>query len=474
MSDPVFAVVGHPNKGKSSIVATLARDDSVRIGPEPGTTVECRDYPMRVDGETLYVLTDTPGFQRARKALAWMTEREKDASERAEIVRQFVETHQAGSEFPDECRLLQPLLDGAGILYVVDGSVPYGPEYEAEMKILRWTGRPSMGLINPIGAADFIEPWRAALGQYFSVVRVFDAVHSDFQKRLDLLTAFGELQESWRAPLARAVDALESDRLRKEEQSARYVAGGLADMLTLRIEEPLDVEENESAAKEKLLARFKKRLSRIERKARDRVEEVYDQHAARRVESELPLLDEDLFSSETWKMFGLGRAQLLGFGAVGGGAIGGAVDAAFFGSSFLLGTAIGSATGAAASIAAQRSLSKVKILNQPIAGKRVVAEPIEHPNFPHVVFGRARLHHAIVAKRTHAQRGELAVDETEHAALPEISRERLRRLETCFAKIRKRRDIANATDEMTEVIREQFTEDAGGSAVEQKATKETK
>ena len=38
MSVPRFAVVGHPNKGKSSIVATLAEDDAVQISPLPGTT----------------------------------------------------------------------------------------------------------------------------------------------------------------------------------------------------------------------------------------------------------------------------------------------------------------------------------------------------------------------------------------------------------------------------------------------------
>ena len=59
---PRFAVVGHPNKGKSSIVATLAEDDSVAISPVPGTTKRARVYPMRVDGEVLYELIDTPGF----------------------------------------------------------------------------------------------------------------------------------------------------------------------------------------------------------------------------------------------------------------------------------------------------------------------------------------------------------------------------------------------------------------------------
>ena len=74
MSAPAFAVVGHPNKGKSSLVATLARDDSVRIAPDPGTTRLARSFPMRVGDEVLYTLVDTPGFQRARGVLQWLRE----------------------------------------------------------------------------------------------------------------------------------------------------------------------------------------------------------------------------------------------------------------------------------------------------------------------------------------------------------------------------------------------------------------
>ena len=67
MTTPVFAVVGRPNKGKSSIVATLARDDAVYIDAKAGSTKEAHSYPMKVDGETLYELVDTPGLQRARR-----------------------------------------------------------------------------------------------------------------------------------------------------------------------------------------------------------------------------------------------------------------------------------------------------------------------------------------------------------------------------------------------------------------------
>ncbi len=69
---PKFAVVGHPNKGKSSIVATLAHDESVHISNVPGATTIQRSYPLQIDGVTLYELYDTPGFQRARAILAWL------------------------------------------------------------------------------------------------------------------------------------------------------------------------------------------------------------------------------------------------------------------------------------------------------------------------------------------------------------------------------------------------------------------
>ena len=90
MTKPVFAAVGHPNKGKSSIVATLAQDDSVVIGATPGMTARRRYFPMKVDGEVLYVLVDTPGFQRARRALEWMKENETTADKRPDVVRKFL------------------------------------------------------------------------------------------------------------------------------------------------------------------------------------------------------------------------------------------------------------------------------------------------------------------------------------------------------------------------------------------------
>jgi hypothetical protein len=433
VSAPVFAVVGHPNKGKSSIVSTLAYDDSVRIAPDPGTTAVCRPFPMTVDGELLYTLVDTPGFQRARRALLWMTERETNAARHPEVVRAFVHAFRNTGEFPDECELLTPLIEGAGILYVVDGSVPYGPEYEAEMKILRWSGQPSMGLINPILSADYVEEWRAALGQYFSVVRVFNAVYSEFGKRIDLLRAFGLLREEWQEPLQRAVASLEADRSARRDRAARVMAS----TIEARLEEA-----------------YRRALQTMEGRCRDRVEEIYDHHALDRKETALPILDEDhLFSRETWRLFGLSNRHLLTVGAVSGGAIGGAVDAASGGASFLLGSLVGAGVGAVTTYLAGDKLGEAKVLHVPLGGRKLVMTPTRNVRFPHVVFSRARLHHALVANRTHALREALRIDEGAANPLRELEASRVRDLERCFRMLRKDPHRSGAADRLYETIR---------------------
>jgi len=459
-TSPQFAVVGHPNKGKSSIVSTLAHDDSVLVGELPGTTTRCRHFPMKVDGEVLYTLIDTPGFQRARSAWAWLQEHETTADQRPELVRRFVAEHAGQGSFPDEVELLQPIMEGAGILYVVDGSVPYGPEYDAEMEILRWTGQPRLALINPIGQADHIEAWRTALGQYFSVVRVFNAVTADFEKRVELLRAFGQLQEEWRRPLQRAADNLEADRRRRREAAARTVAETLAEMLSLKVTRTIDPEDEVDPAKAELVIKYQQRLEALELAARQAVESAYDHHDLDRRESSLDdLVAQDLFSAESWRIFGLSRRKLLGIGAVGGAAAGGAIDLAVGGTSFLLGTLIGSGIGAATTFFAANSLVDVKLFQIPMGRKKLVAGPTKNRNFPYVVFGRARLHHALVSGRSHAQRGELDLDEQARALMPSLPAGENRLLEKFFSRLRGRRDVVSSTERLAEVIARVFKQD---------------
>jgi hypothetical protein len=452
---PVFAVVGHPNKGKSSIVSTLAHDDSVRIAPEAGTTTRCRRFPMKIDGREQYILVDTPGFQRARRALAWMRERETTAAEHRSVVEAFVETHRGSGAFDDECELLTPLLAGAGILYVVDGSLPYGPEYEAEMEILRWTGEPSLALINPIGPGDHVAAWRSALEQYFKIVRVFDALTAPFEKRLELLRAFGQLRESWRAPLDWAVRALEEERWRVHARVARAIAEMLVDMLTSSVTRRVGVGADASFYEAALEREFEDALREREREGRHAVEEVYGHRRVERREDEVELLDQDLFSSEHWYFWGLNRRQLVTTGAAGGAVLGGAVDVGLGGASLLLGTLVGATVGGATAWLSQGRLSRARVMNLPLGGKLLRCGPSNDVNFPYVILGRALYHHAQIAGRTHANRTALALADQSDASsnwIERLPRETRDALERGFRSLRRGSAGAGATDELAGLL----------------------
>jgi hypothetical protein len=434
---PRFAVVGHPNKGKSSIVATLAEDETVKISPQPGTTRDARLYPMRVDGEVLYELIDTPGFQRAREALEWLTEHASGAASRPDVVRRFVEEHATDPRFRDECALLRPVLDGAGILYVVDGAHPYGREYEAEMEVLRWTGQPRMALINLIGDGRFIDEWRRALDQYFSLVRVFDAMRADFPRRIDLLRAFGELREDWAAPLRRATDAITADRRRRRERSAAEIVDLLSDALRARESAPLERDEPDPALERALEQKLRARIEQRERASRRIVQQIYHHDRVVAREPEPELLTEGLFSERSFNVFGLSSAQLAITGAASGAVAGGGIDLLLGGASLLLGAGVGALIGGVGALLGAHRLAQTQVLGQPLGGYRLTVGPINNPNLPWVLLGRARLHHRLIAERNHARREELMIDAglvTHTADAIEISKRRT--LAAAFAKLR--------------------------------------
>ena len=310
MGSPVFVVVGHVNRGKSSIVSTLAADDSVRIAPEPGTTVHNRAFPMRIGNQTLYTLIDTPGFERARQTLQWLREHEKSTADRADVVRRFVDYFAHNPRFKQECELLRPIIDGGAILYVVDGSVPFSPHYEAEMEVLRWTGRPRMALINTTGPDDHTAAWRAVLDQYFSLVRVFNAHAAGFQERIDLLRALRELRQEWHGVVDRAVEALQEDRRARLRDSAGAIAAMLVQMLTHIEEQRLPEDAEPGPYKQPLAERYYGQLRRFEERCRSALREIFGHHVLEVHEQQIPAVADDLFDTDTWSRIGLSRDQL--------------------------------------------------------------------------------------------------------------------------------------------------------------------
>jgi hypothetical protein len=451
---PRFAVVGRVNKGKSSIVATLAEDDSVRIDPRPGTTTEVREYPVRVDGRPLFVLVDTPGFEDAPRALAWLRARDVSAAERPARVEELVRAHEGTDDFREERKLLAPILAGASVLYVVDGTKPFRPNYEAEMEILRWTGRPGMALVNRIGDGDHAAEWHRALGQYFRIVRDFDAFAATFEERLHLLEVFRALRPEWRGAVDEAVTALVSQRRRRRAEAAGEVADLVADALTHVEEVTVRDEAALAAERDRLERSFHDALRRREERARRRVEALYGHTAAAFEQAALarPVLEQDLFADETWRLLGLSPGQLVAASALAGATVGGALDAAVGGASILAGTVLGGALGGGAAIygvgrrfARVRPAGPAGVPSLLLDARRFVSGdrrfrigPHAGPNFPWVLLDRALLHYAAVVRRTHARRGTVALpDGARSGVVADLAAAERRELEAIFRRLRR-------------------------------------
>ncbi len=407
-NSPRFAVVGHPNKGKSSIVATLSLDDSVAIARTSGTTKQSQLFPMKVDGQLMYELIDTPGFQRARKALAWMQDEAQTVHDRPEVVKRFVETWQDSGKFVDECELLRPIIEGAGIIYVVDGSRPYGEEYEAEMEILRWTGQPSMALINPIDNDNYVEEWRTALNQYFKITRLFNAMTVEFHKRTDILNAFGQLHEAWRQPLQKAVNSLAKMREQQHRQAAHIIAQMVVDMSRYVEEKKIDAESDPDRYQSIMKENFLNKLRQLEQKGRKQVQKSYQHHHLKSQEAGFDLLGSDLFAMKDWYFWGLDKVQLSAISAAAGASAGLAVDAVAGGTSMLMGAAAGGLLSGVGVWFMADKIAKQKISGiLPLGGKLLTFGPVSNRNFPYVLLGRAIYHQQRVAGRPHAKRDEL-------------------------------------------------------------------
>ncbi|HLS27666.1 MAG TPA: GTPase/DUF3482 domain-containing protein [Opitutales bacterium] len=446
---PVLVIVGRVNRGKSSILSTLAEDDSVVVSPEPGATTEVHRFPLRVDGETLFQMVDTPGFEDAACALRFLQERDETTTNRREVVETFVRHFEGGEAFAQECKLLRPILDGGAILYVVDGSHPYRRAYEAEMEILRWTGQPRIALINRTGERDYAEEWRAALGQYFSIVRTFDAHHAGFRERLGLFEGLRELDERWRPAFDRAIEALNQDWARRRREAAQAISAMIINALLHT--RHLVVEEGEVVAsrKKEIEEAFHDDLRKLEEENRREIERLYLHRALVRRESSLsrPVLDEDLFSKQTWKMLGLSLQQLIGIGVVAGAGTGLVVEGAGTGV-FLPGAATltGALVGGAAALyfGASRFERAGDFLRYIKGGRELVVGPHQNPNFAWILLDRALLHYVTVRDRAHGKRDPLELSfgdkgDQKRGFATQLPDDKKRAIAAVFSALRKRR-----------------------------------
>jgi GTP-binding protein EngB required for normal cell division len=400
---PEFAIVGHPNEGKSSVLSTLSEDDSVRISPTPGETTECRVFPVKIDGREIIRFIDTPGFQNPRQTLAWMRSYEGDDRT---MVTAFIKSHKDDPAFHDDCALLEPLEQGAGLIFVVDGSRPLRNIDRAEMEILRLTGRPRMAIINCKDESDqYLDDWQHEFRKHFNSVRLFNATTATYGQRIALLESLKAIDIDLQDVIDRVIQAFVSNWQSRNEQTAELLVGLLRTCLSYFKTRPCPPGTDEAVLRQKMHEEYTAFVTTVERKTHQQIRKLFKH---RLFDLQLPqqsVLQEDLFSDKTWEFLGLTQNQLIVAGALGGAALAAGLDVVAGGTSLGLFTALGGVVGATtAAIRGKEMLTGTRLLGMRLDHAQLQVGPINNIQLVYILLDRGLLFYNHVVHWAHGCR----------------------------------------------------------------------
>ncbi len=399
---PEFAVLGHPNEGKSSVVSTLTEDDQIRISPTPGETTVSSDYTVKIDGKEIIRFVDTPGFQVPQQTLAWF---QAYAGKPAEIVAQFIKAFKKDPFYADECELFKPVVRGAGIIYVVDGSRPVREDDLAEIEILRITGCPRMAVINSkTDHKDYASDWKHEFQKSFNSIRVFNSNTANFSERIAMLESLKPIDQEWEETLSKVIATFENDWQKRKHMVCSDMVHTIKSCLSYSISEPVLAGSNEQAIKEQLNRTYQKKIKKMEQQMFKKIRAQFKHHLFEHPLPEYSVLAHDLFSKQTWELLGLTTGQLAGAGALLGSGLGVVLDTAAAGITFGVFTAIGGVLGAGSALLGGKKIAHKKPAGFRLGGNKMVVGPNQNLQFLYILMDRAFIYTAQMMNRSHGRR----------------------------------------------------------------------
>jgi len=400
---PEFAILGHPNEGKSSVLSTLAEDDSVRVSSTPGETRECRTFPVIIDGREILRFTDTPGFQNPARVLSLFKKIDKNGDE---LLQEFGLLADTVPELHDDRELLKPIERGAGIIYVVDGSRPVRNVDRMEMEILRLTGKPRMAIINcKDDNFEQLEEWKIEFRKNFNSNQIFNAHRATYAERIRLLEALKSIDQEWYQPLSEVIEAFKNEWAGRNILTADIISSLLKDCLTLKVSTPLGSKTEEEIVREKLFKKYKAALGKKEKAAQQQIRTLFKHNIFNYQLPPHSLLLEDLFDEKNWELLGMTRKQVIIAGGLGGATIGAGLDIAALGHSLGLFTAIGGVAGAVGALWGGENISsQAQLLGIPLGGETVQVGPAKTIDMLFILLNRSLLYYQHIINWAHGRR----------------------------------------------------------------------
>lgn len=443
-----FAIVGHPNEGKSSVVSTLAEDDSVGISPIPGETVLCRSFPIIIDGKEVIKFIDTPGFQNPRQTISWMKNYENshnctnsnfpqynstdnnladnnsassNLSESAitdsrnylntplksndNIAEAFYNAHKDNPDFQDECELLKPISQGAGIIYVVDCSRPIRNNDLAEMEILRITGLPRMAIINcKSDDTIWLDQWKTQFRKHFNSVRVFNAHKATYIERIELLESLKNIDQDWQPALSKVISVFKQDWITRNKIVSELIVEMLENILMLSLTKNFSDKLSEKKIKNSLEKKYHQKICSIENKTYEKIRKLFKHNIFSCNFPENSILQEELFSEKTWQFLGLKPKQLALTAGIAGGSVGAVMDIVAGGLTFGIFSTIGSVMGAGSILLSGKRIAKTKIKGVKLGGEQIQIGPCNNIQLLYVLLDRVLIFYSHIINWAHGRR----------------------------------------------------------------------
>ncbi|MBF0229646.1 MAG: GTPase/DUF3482 domain-containing protein [Desulfamplus sp.] len=399
---PEFAIIGHPNEGKSSVVSTLAEDDSIAISPIPGETIVCQVLPVIIDGEEVIRFIDTPGFQNPRETLAWM---QKYSGPDELLLKKFIEIHSKNPDFRDECELLSPVANGAGVIFVVDGSRPVRQSDRIEMEILRMTGSPRMSIVNCKGREPIhLNQWKNEFRKHFNSIRQFNAHKATWSERIELLESLKSVDQEWQPALTKVIESFRQDWKHRNILTAAMGVEMLEHILTFSITSNIGEYETFNDVKSRLEKDFCSKVEAMEQLTHQKIRKLFKHNI---FNCQLPansILHETLFSKKTWQFLGLSPKEVAFAAAMVGGATGVVVDVIAAGISFGVFSAIGGILGAGSALLSGRRIADLKFKGVKLGKDQVKVGPISNIQLMYILLDRMFIFYRNIINWAHARR----------------------------------------------------------------------
>ena len=427
-----IALVGHSNVGKTSLVSALARDATLQVREEAGTTRAHYESVLSIDGVSVLSFIDTPGFETAdavNRLLDGFAGTGADALDGRAAMEAFLADAATDASFSPEKEALKGVLKADVIVYVVDATRPPGGQQKQELRLLRRAGIPPMAVLNLLFDGDDRDAWRDLLRreQVFNIVPL-DAVQFPAAQEAAFYDELAKLRPEHEDAVLR-VRRLRSVRFQAaREEAARSIAEAFVDMLSFRLVRSYATRDAALAARSGANEEFKQRLRDRERMLFNSVASAYGFPDTRVAAEVLEVAGAsgdfvaDVFDPEALRRYGASMATSVAAGAITGSVLDGVGGMG-------AGTVLGALGGGVLGHLVGRRVS----VDVDAAGTLSISA-ISALGYSSVLVNRAITVSRLFATRSHARRDDVALAPTEEGAVGARALTKLTRLGVRSAK----------------------------------------